>query len=109
MNDDEHVTINGVVVENVKEFTYLGAVLTNTYDDSPEIKRRITIAKNTTIALNNIWKDRSITLRTKLRLLNSLVFPIASYGSECWVLKKMDKKKVNSFEMCCYRRVLRIN
>ncbi|MCT5353382.1 hypothetical protein LZK34_32670 [Pseudomonas aeruginosa] len=87
MNNDEHVTINGMIVENVKEFTYLGAVLTNTYDDSPEIKRRITIAKNATIALNNIWKDRSITLRTKLRLLNSLVFPIASYGSECWVLK----------------------
>ena len=87
MNNDEHVTINGMIVENVKEFTYLGAVLTNTYDDSPEIKRRIAIAKNATIALNNIWKDRSITLRTKLRLLNSLVFPIASYGSECWVLK----------------------
>ena len=87
MNNDEHVTINGMIVENVKEFIYLGAVLTNTYDDSPEIKRRITIAKNATIALNNIWKDRSITLRTKLRLLNSLVFPIASYGSECWVLK----------------------
>ena len=87
MNNDEHVTINGMIVENVKEFTYLGAVLTNTYDDSPEIKRRITIAKSATIALNNIWKDRSITLWTKLRLLNSLVFPIASYGSECWVLK----------------------
>ena len=109
MNDDEHVTINGVAVENVKEFTYLGAVFTNTYDDSPEIKRRIAIAKNATVALNKIWKDRSITLKTKLRLLNSLVFPIASYGSECWVLKKKDKKRVNSFELWCYRRVLRIS
>ena len=109
MNDDEHVTINGVAVENVKEFTYLGAVFTNTYDDSLEIKRRIAIAKNATVALNKIWKDRSITLKTKLRLLNSLVFPIASYGSECWVLKKKDKKRVNSFELWCYRRVLRIS
>ena len=57
MNDDEHVTINGVAVENVKEFTYLGAVFTNTYDDSLEIKRRIAIAKNATVALNMIWRD----------------------------------------------------
>ena len=109
MNDDEHININGVAVENVKEFTYLGAVITNTYDDSPEIKRRTAIAKNATVALNKIWKDRSITLKTKLRLLNSLVFPIALYGSECLQVKKKEKKRINGFELWCYRRVLRIS
>ena len=48
-------------------------------------------------------------MRTKLRLLNSLVFPVASYGSECWVLKKKDQKRIGSFELWCYRRVLRIS
>ena len=109
MNDETPIIINGYAVENVKQFTYLGAVFTNTYDDSLEIKRRIAIAKNATIALTNIWKNRSITLRTKLRLLNSLVFPVASYGSECWVLKKKDQKRIGSFELWCYRRVLRIS
>ena len=103
MDDDEHININGVAVENVKEFTYLGAVITNTYDDSPEIKRRTAIAKNATVALNKIWKDRSITLKTKLWLLNSLVFPIALYGSECLQVKKKEKKRINGFELWCYR------
>ena len=109
MNDETPITINEYAVENVIQFIYLGAVFTNTYDDSLEIKRRIAIAKNATIALTNIWKNRSITLRTKLRLLNSLVFPVASYGSECWVLKKKDQKRIGSFELWCYRRVLRIS
>ena len=56
-NDDEHITVNGVAVENVKEFIYLGAVFANTYDDPPEIKRTIFVAKNATVALNDIWKD----------------------------------------------------
>ena len=78
------------------------------YDDSKEIKRRIAIAKNAMISLVKVWKDRAISITTKKRLLKSLVFSIATYGSECWVLKTTDKKKINSFELWCYRRLLRI-
>ena len=60
------------------------------------------------VSLTKIWKAKSISLRTKKRLLQSLVFSIASYGSECWVLKKGDKKKIETFELWCYRRLLRI-
>ena len=65
--------------------------------------------KTATLALSNIWKTRSISLNTKKRLLNSLVLPIATYGSECWVLKTSDKKRLESFELWCYRRMLRIS
>ena len=60
------------------------------------------------ISLEKVWKDRAISITTKKRLLKSLVFNIATYGSECWVLKTTDKKKINSFELWCYRRLLRI-
>ena len=77
--------IDGCNVENVDRFTYLGATFTNTVEDSTEVKRRIGIAKNATVAVNTIWKNRGITLTTKIRLLNTMVFSIVSYGSECWV------------------------
>ena len=105
-DDDSHIMINNETVENVTQFTYLGAVFTNNYDDSVEIKRSIGIAKNATISLTKIWKNGSITLKTKMRLLNTQVFSIASYGAECLVLKKSDKKRIQSFEMWCYRRLL---
>ena len=60
------------------------------------------------ISLVKIWKDRAISITTKKRLLTSLVFSIATYESECWILKTTDEK-INSFELWCYRRLLRIN
>ena len=107
--DNNHMSMNGEPVENVQKFIYLRATFTNDYDDSVEIKRRIGIAKNTMVALTNIWRDRSISLKTKKRLLNSMVFSIACYGSECWVLKTSDNKKIESFELWCYQRLLRIS
>ena len=100
--DNNHISINGELVENVQKFIYLGATFTNDYDDSVEIKKRIGIAKNAMVALTNIWKDGSISLKTKKRLLNSMVFSIACYGSECWILKTSDIKKIESFELWCY-------
>ncbi|XP_042858758.1 uncharacterized protein LOC122244853 [Penaeus japonicus] len=92
-HDNGNIKINNEYIQNVKQFTYLGVVFTDNYDDTIEIKRRLAIARNATVALTNIWKDKNISLCTKKRLLNSLVFPIASYGSECWTLKESDKKK----------------
>uniref|UniRef100_H2YWZ5 Reverse transcriptase domain-containing protein n=1 Tax=Ciona savignyi TaxID=51511 RepID=H2YWZ5_CIOSA len=109
VNDETTVKINNEPIENVKHFTYLGVVFTDTYDDSVEIKRRIAIAKNATVALTKIWKDRNIRLTTKKRLLASLVFSIATYGAECWSLKQSDKKRIVSFELWCFRRLLRVS
>ena len=60
------------------------------------------------ISLEKVWKDRAISITTKKRLLKSLVFNIAIYGSECWVLKTTDQKNINSFELWCYQHLLRI-
>ena len=110
-NDEElhFITVNNKRLENVKEFIYLGSLITNNCDDTKEIRRRLCIAKTAMISLPQIWKDKGISTGTKKRLLWSLVFSIASYGSECWVLKKSDEKKIEAFEMWCYRRLLRIS
>ena len=61
------------------------------------------------ISLTQIWKDKGITTGTKKRLLRSLAFSIAIYGSERWVLKMLDEKKIEAFEMWSYRRLLKIS
>ena len=108
--DADHIIVNNnEIIENVKEFVYLGTLITNNYDDTKKIRRRLCIARSAMVSLTNIWKDKSITITTKKRLLHTLVFSIASYGSECWVLKNMDKKKIEAFELWWYRRLLRIS
>ena len=108
--DADHITVsNNEIIENVKEFVYLGTLITNNYYDTKEIRRRLCIARSAMVLLTNIWKDKSITITAKKRLLHTLVFSIASYGSECWVLKNIDKKKIEAFELWCYRRLLRIS
>lgn len=96
-------------IEYVSNFCYLGFNLNNNVDDSQEIRRRIAIAKNACVSLTSVWKDRSLSRNLKLRLLRSLVFPIATYGCECWTPKKADRKRICSFELWCYRRLLRIS
>ena len=107
-NEQDCILVNRQDIENEKNFVYLGAMITENYDDSKEIRRRIAIAKNAMISLEKVWKDRANSISTKKRLLKSLVFNIATYGSEFWVLKTTDKMKINSLELWCYRRLLRI-
>jgi len=78
-NEQDNILVSGQDRENVKNFVYLGAMITENYDDSKEIKRRIAITKNAMIALEYFWKDRAISITTKKRPLKSLVFNIATY------------------------------
>ena len=103
------LAVNGEVIETVDNFIYLGANFTNDCNDSKEIRRRLAIARSAVVSLSNIWKDRSITLQSKIRILHTLVFPVATYGCECWVLKKCDRNRLTSFEIWCYRRIMRIS
>ena len=61
------------------------------------------------VGLNKIWTDRGITKATKKRLVSALIFPIATYGCESWTLTKADQSRITSFEMWCWRRMLRIS
>lgn len=94
--------------EVVSRFNYLGSVVTNSGGCEEEIRRRLTMARSATAKLTKIWKDTDITKNTKLRLVRALVFPIATYAAETWTIKKTDTKRIMSFEMWVYRRMLRI-
>ena len=89
-------------------FKYLGVTLTPSNDSTSEIKSRLLLASTALGKLQKVWSDKDITLSTKLRLLNALVYPVLLYGSEIWTIKKNDLKKLVAFEMRCYRKVLNI-
>ena len=89
--------------EQVQDFTYLGASINSSLDGSKEIKKRLAIARAKLTDMN------SLSIKIKLRLLHSLIFPVATYGCEAWTIKKTDSQRINSFEMWCYRRILQVS
>ena len=76
--DGDRIIDNNELSENVKEFVHLGTLITNNYDDTKEIRRRLCIARSAMVSLINIWKDKSITITTKKRVLHILINSIAS-------------------------------
>lgn len=95
-------------LERVSSFSYLGSVISNLGGCVEEVKRRIALAKSAMLRVTKIWKSSYITKSTKMNLIRTLVFPIFSYGSETWTLRAKERKYIDSFEMWCYRRLLRI-
>ena len=94
--DADHIIVNkNERIENVKEFVYLGLMITNNNDGAKELRRKLGIRRSAMVSLTNIWKSKSITIATKERLLHTLVFSIASY----WMLNNIDKKKIEAFEL----------
>lgn len=87
---------------------YLGVLISNKGSYEGEVKRRIGMAKTALSSLTKIWKDRHIGKHTKRLLVQSLIFPIASYGSESWTINAACRRRIESFEMTCYRRMMRI-
>ena len=105
-NRTEDFAIDGQQIEEVSQFEYLGSMINNIGDSTLEIKRRLTIAKSTVQSMQNIWKIRGISISLKVRLLNAVAFSIATYGCDSWATTKNDRKRVDAFEMGCYRRLL---
>ena len=106
--EDFEITLEGETVEIVKEFKYLGALIIDNYNDTKEM-RRIATTEHTTVIFNKIWKGKSISKKTKIRLLRSLVFPIATSASECGAMKKSDRVRMHSIKIWAYRRLLRVS
>ena len=108
--DADHIIVNdNEIMENVKDSVNLGTLITNNNDDTKEICQKLCITRSAMVSLTNIWKDNGVTITTKKRLLHTLAFSKGSYGSECWVLKNIDKKMIEEFELWCYRSFLRIS
>ena len=93
-------------MENVNYFVYLGARIDASGKATTEIRRRLAIATAKLQKMMILWKSQIIPL--KMKILNACIFPIATYGCESWTLTKADEKRINAFEMRCYRKMLRI-
>jgi hypothetical protein len=106
---ESNIQVKGEKIENVKEFVYLGSLLTSDNNCTKEIRRRINKAKGIMAGFNNIWRSKTISHGTKKRILQTCVFSTALYACETWTLKKEDKQRILAFEMYCYRRILQIN
>ena len=95
-------------MEKVTDFIFLGSKITADGDCSCEIKRHLLLESKVMTNLDSILKSRDITLPTKVRLVNAMVFPVVMYGCESWTIKKAEHRRVDAFELWWRRRLLRI-
>uniref|UniRef100_A0A670KF89 Reverse transcriptase domain-containing protein n=1 Tax=Podarcis muralis TaxID=64176 RepID=A0A670KF89_PODMU len=100
--------IEGEEMEAVRDFTFLGSMITADGDSSHEIKRRLLLGRKAMTNLDSILKSRDITLPTKGCIVKAMVFPVVMYGSESWTIKKADRRRMDAFEFWCWRRLLRV-
>ena len=100
--------IDGETVETVSDFIFLGSKITADGDCSHEIKRHWLLGRKAMTNLDSILKSRDITLPTKVCLVKAMVFPIVMYGGESWTIKKTEHRRIDAFELWCWRRHLRV-
>src|SRR5574337_2230516 len=100
--------IDGETVETVADFIFLGSKITADGDCSHEIKRRLFLGRNVMTNLDSILKSRDITLSTKVCLVKAMVFLVVTYGCESWIVKKAEHRRIDAFELWCWRRLLRV-
>ena len=103
------MAIDGESVATVADFIVLGSKITDGDGNcSHEIKRHLFLGRKVMTNLESIFKSRDITLPTKVRLVKAMVFPVVVYGCESWTVKKAKHRKIDGFELWCWRRVLRV-
>ena len=93
---------------NVSDFIFLGSKITADDDCSHEIKRRLFLGRKVMTNLDSIFKSRDITLPTKVHLVKAMVSPVVMYGCESLIVKKAEHRRTDAFELCCWRRLLRV-
>ena len=100
--------IDGETVETVADFILPGSKITGDGDRSHEIKRHLLLGRKVMINLDSILKNRDITLPIKVCLVKAVVFPVVVYGCESWTVKKAERRRIDVFELWCWRRLLRV-
>ena len=100
--------IDGETVETVSDFIWGGSKITADVDCSHEIKRHLLLGTKVMTNLDSILKSRDITLPTKVCLVKAMVFPVVMYGCETWTVKKAECRRIDAFELWCWRRLLRV-
>ena len=100
--------IDGETVRTVADFILGGSKITPDGDCSHEIKRRLLLGRKVMTNLDSIFKSRDSTLPTKVHLVKAMVFPVVMYGCESWTVKKAERRRIDAFELWCWRRLLRV-
>ena len=102
------ITSSQIDGETVRDFIFWGSKITADGDCSHEIKRHLLLGGKVMTNLDSILKSRDITLPTKVRLVKAMVFPVVMYGCESWTIKKAEHRRIDAFELWCWRRHLRV-
>src|SRR5574339_506364 len=100
--------IDGETVETVSDFIFLGSKIMAVGDCSHEIKKHLLLGRKVMTNLDSIFKNRDITLPTKVRLLKAMVFPAVMYGCQSWTVKKAERRRIDAFKLWCWRILLRV-
>ena len=100
--------IDGETVEKVSDFIFLGSKITVDDDCSHKIKRCLLLGRKVMTNLDSIFKSRDITLPRKVHLVKATVFPVVMYGCASWTIKKVEHRRIDAFELWCWRRLLRV-
>ena len=99
---------DGKTMETVTDFVFLGSKITADGDCSLETKRHFILRRKAMTNLDSILKSRDITLSTQVHLVKAMVFPVVMYGCESWTVKKAERRRIDAFELWCWRRLLRV-
>ena len=100
--------IDGKTIATVTDFMFLGSKITADGDCSHEIKRRLLLGRKVMTNLDSILKSRDITFLTNVHLVKATVFPVVMYGCKSWSIKKVEHRRIDAFELWCWRRLLRV-
>ena len=100
--------IDGETMETGRYFIFGGSKIRADDDYSHEIQRHLLLGRKVMINLDSILKSRDITLPTKVHLVKAVVFPVVMYGCESWTIKKAERRRIDAFELWCWRRLLRV-
>ena len=100
--------IDGETMKTVRDFIFLGSKISAHGDCSCEIKRCLLLGRKVMTNLDSILKSRDIPLPTKVCLVKAMVFPVVMYGCENWTVKKAERRRIDAFELWCWRRLLRV-
>ena len=100
--------MDGKTVETVSDFIFLGCKITADGDCSHEIKRRLLLGRKVMTNLDSILKSRDIILLTKVCLVKAMILPVVMYGCESWTVRKAECRKIDPFELWCWRRLMRV-
>ena len=99
--------VHGETVETVSDSIFLGSKITADGDCSHEIEGRLLLGRKVMTNLDSIFKSRDITLPTKVHLVKAMVLPVIMYGCESWTVKKAEGRRIDAFELWCWRRLLK--